>query len=200
MRYLKTTLYGLTAPLLQTAGGAKMGKTAKGAVWLAPERRSPFDYFQYWLNIDDRDVGRFLKLYTFMPLDEIARLEALQGADIREAKRVLARQATTLLHGAEAAANAEAGAQAMTSGVASQDMPTHRADLGGDLRVIALLAQAQLTKSMGEGRRLIKNGGVRIDNDKVTEPDHQLDPAALAGDGVVLRVGKKRAVRVLASS
>ena len=117
-------VWGLTHPLLTTASGAKMGKTASGAVWLDADRCAPFDYWQFWYNVDDRDVVRLLKLYTFVDDTEIARLAALQGADIREAKRVLANEATALVHGAEAAAEAEAGARAMQGGRASDDLPT----------------------------------------------------------------------------
>ena len=193
-------VHGCTQPLILTASGAKMGKTAKGAVWLAPERRSPFDYFQYWLNVDDRDVGRFLKLYTFLPLAEIERLTALQGAEIREAKRVLAREATTLLHGAEAAERSEAGGRAMAAGAVSDDVPTFEIDPSADRRLVALLVASGMTKSLGEGRRLIKNGGIRIGNDKVIDTDRCLEAPDLDGEGSVLRVGKKRAIRVVSVS
>lgn len=190
-------VYGLTHPLILTATGAKMGKTAAGAVWLDPERLAPFDYYQYWINVHDDDVVRFLKLFTFLGLDEIERLGQLQGADIREAKKVLAREATTLIHGAEATAQAEAGAKAMVAGDAAEELPTHAASAADDLRVVALLAEAGLTKSLGEGRRLVKNGGVRNGNDKVADPETVLAWDALADEGVVLRVGKKRAVRIV---
>ncbi len=190
--------YGLTHPLILTASGEKMGKTAGGAVWLDPARLSPFDYYQYWLNCHDDDVVRFLKLFTFLDLAEIDALAKLEGADVREAKRVLAREATTLIHGAEETEKAEAGARAMVAGAASDDIPTHEVSPGDDLRVVALLAAAGLTKSLGEGRRLVKNGGVKIGTDKVDDAEQALDAAALAGEGVVLRVGKKRAVRITA--
>lgn len=192
-------VYGLTHPLILTASGEKMGKTAGGAIWLDPARLSPFDYYQYWINCHDDDVVRFLKMFTFLPLEKIDALAQLKGADIREAKRVLAREATTLIHGAEATAKAEAGARAMTGNQASDDLPSHVADAGDDLRVVALLAAAGLTRSLGEGRRLIKNGGVRQDGEKVADPDHELDAGSLGGEGVVLRVGKKRAIRVTLS-
>ncbi len=188
--------WGLTTPLLTTASGVKMGKTAAGAVWLDPELLKPFDYWQFWYNVDDRDVGRFLRLYTFLPLDEIARLEALPGAQIRDAKRVLANEATTLLHGAEAAAAADAGAKAMAGGEASADQPTHAVSESGKL--VAVLADAGMAKSRGEARRLIAQGGVRIDGEVTTDIDKVIDPLALGSDGVVVRVGKKRVVRLMA--
>ncbi len=189
--------FALTTPLITTASGAKMGKTAKGAVWLDAKRCTPFDYYQYWLNVDDADVIRFLKLYTFLPLEEIAELAKLQGADIRQAKRVLAQESTTLIHGREAMLQAEAAGKAMVAGAASGDMPTHTVDFSGDCRLIAVLAAAGMTKSASEGRRLIKGGGVKFGGEKVTSHDWELSPDLLAGDGAVVRIGKKRALRLL---
>lgn len=198
-RLEQADVQGLTTPLLTTATGEKMGKTAKGAVWLDPGRCSPFDWYQYWLNVDDRDVGRFLRLYTFLPLDEVTRLEALQGADIREAKRVLAQQTTTLVHGEEAMRQAEAAAAAMVSGAAAADLPTHIVtDLAGDLRLVVLMADSGLTKSRGEARRLIQGGGVQLAGERVTDPEAVLAPGDLQGDGALVRVGRKRAVRLVA--
>ena len=191
--------FGLTTPLITTASGAKMGKTAKGAVWLDATRCTPFDYYQYWLNVDDADVVRFLKLYTFLPLAEIADLERLQGADIRQAKRVLARESTTLIHGQQAMEQAEAAAKAMVAGAASSDMPTFTVDLQGDCRLIAILAAAGMNKSASEGRRLIKGGGVKFDGEKVISHDFEVTAELLAGDGAVVRIGKKRALRLLLS-
>jgi tyrosyl-tRNA synthetase len=186
--------YGLTQPLILTSTGQKMGKTVGGAVWLDPDKLSPFDYYQYWLNIPDADVVRMLKLYTFLPMEQITDLGKLQGKDVRQAKAVLARETTTLVHGAEEAARAERGAAAMVAGAAAADMPTH--PIAEDTLLVAALAEAGLTKSNGEGRRLVKGGGVKIDGEKVTDPDHRLVVAEL-GDGIVVRVGKKRALRVL---
>ena len=194
-RVQRTQAHGVTQPLILTADGKKMGKTAKGAVWLSSDRLSAFDYFQYWLNVDDRDVGRFLRMYTFMELDEIARYEALKGAQIREAKRVLACACTALVHGKEAAERADAASKAMASGGSSSEMPTLEVGKDADHRVIALLVSAGLTKSMGEGRRLIKNGGVRLDGDKVVDPDATCEVGSETG--AVLRVGKKRVVRLI---
>jgi tyrosyl-tRNA synthetase len=189
-RMKSAEVWGLTTPLLTTASGAKMGKTAAGAVWLSPERLSPFDYWQYWYNTDDRDVGRFLRLFTFLPTDEIARLEALHGAEIREAKRVLATEATTLAHGAEAAHAAESGARAMVGATAAEDLPTTA--LPGPTRLPDALVLAELVKSKSEARRLVQGGGVSIDGERVDDPEVTLAPA---GAGLVVRIGKKRAVR-----
>ncbi len=188
--------WGLTFPLTTTASGAKMGKTAAGAVWLDANRTPVFDFFQYWLNVDDRDVGRFLKLYTFVPLDEIARLEALQGADVREAKRVLAREVTTLVHGAEATAVADAAGSAMSRGEATADLPTV-ALLPEDRTVVDALVRGALAKSKGEARRAIEGGGVTLGGEKVVEREAALPDV---GDGLVLKVGKSRAVRLVKSA
>lgn len=189
--------HGLTTPLLTTASGAKMGKTAAGAVWLDPDRFPPFDFYQYWLNVDDRDVGRFLRLYTFLPLDEIARLEALEGAHIREAKRVLAREMTTLVHGSDAAAQAEAAAAAMVGGTAAAELPTHTLVGEEDRKLVVALADSGLCKSRGEARRLIVGGGVRVNGERVQDPDYVLSPGDLGTEGAVVRVGKKRAARLV---
>ncbi len=189
-RMRSAEVWGLTTPLLLTASGEKMGKTAGGAVWLAPERFAPFDYWQFWYNVDDRDVGRFLRLYTFLPLDEVARLEALRGAELRDAKRVLANQATTLLHGADAARAAEAGANAMVGAAAASDLPA--VALPGPTRLPDALVLAGLAASKSEARRLVDGGGVSLDGGKVEDAETLLAPSA---DGHVVRVGKKRAVR-----
>lgn len=195
-RLEQSQVWGLTTPLLTTASGAKMGKTANGAVWLDADKLSPFDYWQYWYNVDDRDVGRFLKLFTFLDLERIAELEALQGAAINQAKRVLANEVTTLAHGADAAAQADAAAKAMVGGQASQEMPTHV--VAADAPLFVVLEASGLAKSRGEARRLVKGGGVRIDGDKVADAEQLVEPSALGGEGLVLRVGKKRAVRLVA--
>ena len=184
---------GLTTPLITTAEGKKMGKTAAGAVWLDADRLAPFDYWQFWYNVHDADVGRFLRLYTFLEEEEIQRLEALQGAEIREAKKVLATQATTLLHGEEAAAAAVEGAAAMQQGTGSEALPTHV--MSGDKRLVVAIADAGLAKSRGEARRLIAQGAVKIDGERVDDAEFTIDPP---DGGLVVRVGKKRAVRVLA--
>ena len=196
-----TPAFGLTLPLLTTASGAKMGKTASGAVWLDAERFSAFDFHQYWLNVDDADVGRLLRMFTFLPMEEVRRLEALVGADVREAKRVLAREATTLCHGAAAAAAAEAAGRAMVAGEADADLPTHvvdRAELdAGQLRVTSALVSAGVCASRGEAKRLLAGGGGRLNGARIDGDDRVLGAADFVGGGAVVRVGKKRAVRLI---
>ena len=189
-RMRATEVWGLTTPLLLTASGEKMGKTVGGAVWLSPDKLSPFDYWQYWYNTDDRDVSRFLRLFTFLPDDEIARLDALQGADLRDAKRVLANEATTLAHGADAARAAESGARAMVGNTAAADLPTIA--LSGPTMLPDALITADLVKSKSEARRLVQGGGVSVDGVRVDDAELVLDPS---GNGLVVRIGKKRAVR-----
>ena len=165
--------FGLTTPLITTASGVKMGKTAQGAVWLRPERLSPYDYWQFWRNVEDADVGRFLRLFTDLPLEEIARLEALPGAEINEAKKVLASAATTLAHGAGAAEQvAETARRAFEQGEAADTLPTHLVEpaaLQAGIPVVRLLAEAGLASSNGEARRLIRGGGARVNDVPVTD-------------------------------
>jgi tyrosyl-tRNA synthetase len=192
--------FGLTTPLLSTASGQKMGKTVGGAVWLNADMRSPYDYWQFWRNTEDADVGRFMRLFTDMPLDEVARYEAMQGADINEAKKVLANEATRMLHGEEAAqAAAEAARVAFEVGAVSGDMPTHEvpaAELEAGVMLAALAADAGLAGSRGEARRLAQGGGLRV-NDKAEADAGRLITAADVVDGVVkLAAGKKKIVLV----
>jgi tyrosyl-tRNA synthetase len=192
--------FGLTTPLLATASGAKMGKTAQGAVWLNADLLRPYDYWQFWRNTEDGDVGRFLRLYTDLPLDEIARLEALPGAEINEAKKVLANAATTLLHGPEEAAKAAAAAEAaFERGSLSDDLPTHevpRAELDAGIVLAALAVDVGLAGSRGEARRLAQGGGLRV-NDKAEIDANRMVTAADLVDGVVkLAAGKKKIVLV----
>ena len=157
---------------------------------------SAFDYYQYWLNVDDADVGRFLKLYTLLPMDEIATLESLKGADIRTAKAKLAWEATALVHGQDAANTAVEASKAMVAGEASAELPVvvvAAADLSAGKRIVEIMVAAGFAKSNGAARRLIEQGGVKLDSDKVTDAT-----AVLSDADVVLRVGKKRAARVVA--
>lgn len=190
--------FGLTVPLLTTSSGAKMGKTASGAVWLNEDQLSPYDYWQYWRNTEDADVGRFLKLFTELPLDEINRLSALEGQEINEAKKVLADAATTMAHGKAAALAAnETARQAFEEKTQSAEgLPTveiAKSQLDDGMAVYALLCEAGLAKSNGEARRLIKNRGVRL-NDKVVEGEtDQAMTKDINDDGVIkLSSGKKR--------
>ncbi|WP_309092966.1 tyrosine--tRNA ligase [Phenylobacterium sp.] len=192
--------FGLTTPLLSTASGQKMGKTMSGAVWLNADMRSPYDYWQFWRNTEDADVGRFLRLFTDLPLDEIARLEALQGAEINEAKKVLANEATRMLHGAEAAQAAEAAARAaFEEGRLSGDLPTHevaKAELEAGIALAALAADAGLASSRGEARRLAQGGGLRINDKQETDGNRTVTAADLVDGVVKLAAGKKKIVLV----
>ena len=188
--------FGLTWPLITTASGGKMGKTADGAVWLNADRKSPYEYWQFWRNTEDADVGRFLKLFTELPLSEIAKLEALQGADINSAKIALANAATSLLHGEAAAKEAEAAAKAVfEQGNLAAAMPTAeipQAELEAGILVAAAFTAAGLTKSNGEARRMIKQGAAKVNDEKVTDEAAVLKLSDLDGDAIKLSAGKKR--------
>ena len=192
--------YALTFPLITTAAGAKMGKTAAGAVWLSPKRTSPFDFYQYFVNVDDRDVGRFLKLLTFVPLDEILRLQALEGAELRIAKQTLAFETTAIVHGKEAAEVAQNAARAAFGGGGGQLVPTYEvsaAELGAALKSVDLLAAAGLVVSKSAARRLIEQGGVRFGDRKVTSVDDVVRGEEIAPDGTLLYAGKKHVRRII---
>ena len=192
-------LFALTTPLLTTASGAKMGKTAQGAVWLNADAFSPYDFWQYWRNVEDGDVVKFLRLFTTLPLGEIDRLAALQGAEINEAKKALADAATALLHGADAArVAAETARQTFEEGAINENLPTieiSRAELEAGAGVLALFVKAGLVASNGEARRQIKGGGLRVNDAAVTDEKLMLKLADLTPEGVVkLSLGKKRHV------
>ena len=191
--------FGLTTPLLTTASGGKMGKTAQGAIWLNAEQLSPYDYWQFWRNAEDADVGRFMRLFTDLSLDEIAGFEALEGAAINDAKKALADAATTLLHGADAAATARAAAESnFEKGQVSADLPTVElpsAEVYGAM-IAAVVTKAGLTASNGEARRLAQGGGLRL-NDAAVADGAQLLTEADLKDGVIkLAAGKKKIVLV----
>jgi tyrosyl-tRNA synthetase len=195
--------FGVTAPLVTTAAGVKMGKTVDGAVWLNADMRSPYDYWQFWRNTEDADVGRFLKLFTELPLDEIARLDALQGSEINEAKKVLANEATALLHGRAAADAAAAAAKAaFEEGRLSDDLPTvelERARFEQGLPLAVAAADAGLASSRSEARRLAQGGGLRVNDAVETDGQRMLTLADLNPDGVVkLAAGRKKIVLVRA--
>jgi tyrosyl-tRNA synthetase len=192
-------LYALTTPLLTTASGDKMGKTAKGAVWLNAEQFSPYDFWQYWRNTEDADVARFLKLFTTLPLGEIEKLSALQGAEINEAKKVLADAATTLLHGADAARQAaETARQTFEEGAIAQNLPTveiPQNEFAAGLGMLTAFVKAGLVASNGEARRQIKGGGLRVNDVAVTDEKMTLSKANLTPEGVIkLSLGRKRHV------
>ncbi len=187
-------VFGLTTPLIATASGAKMGKTAQGAVWLTEDRLPVFDYWQFWRNTEDADVGRFMRLFTDIPLAEITRLEKLGGAEINEAKKILATAATSLAHGAaKADAAAEAARQAFEAGGGAENLPLVSVpitDIGDGLPVFRLLVIAGLVASNAEGRRLIKGGGARVDDIAMSDETATIGVDALAR-GIKLSSGKK---------
>jgi tyrosyl-tRNA synthetase len=190
-----TTVFGLTTPLITTSSGAKMGKSAKGAVWLNADRLSPYDYWQFWRNTEDADVGRFLRLFTELPVDEIAGLESLTGAELNEAKKILATEATTLLHGrAASAAAAETARTTFEQGGAAETLPTHLvpgAELSAGIPIFRLLAESGLAASNGEARRLIRGGGARLNDEAITDESRLLTASDLRDGAAKLSAGKK---------
>jgi tyrosyl-tRNA synthetase len=180
-----------------TASGTKMGKTAEGAVWLNPDMLSPYDYWQFWRNAEDADVPRFLKLFTELPLDEIEKLASLEGAEINESKKILATEATALVHGRETADQAAETARAtFEQGQLASELPTievPRADLETGFGVLTASVQAGFVKSTGEARRQVKGGGIKVNDVAVLDERQVLTPADLTSDGVIkLSLGKKR--------
>jgi len=193
--------FGLTTPLLTTASGGKMGKTVGGAIWLNADALSAYDYWQYWRNTEDADVGRFLRLFTILPMAEIARLEKLEGAEINEAKKILADEATKMVHGAEAAATARDTAQkAFEQGVLSADLPTveiEAATLEAGVMLAALATRIGLTASNGEARRLAQGGGLRVNDVAINDGNQLVTKADLNANGVIkISQGKKKIVLV----
>src|SRR4051812_17558351 len=192
-------LHALTTPLITTSSGEKMGKTASGAVWLNADMKSPYEYWQFWRNTEDGDVARFLKLFTTLPLDEIARLAALKGAEINEAKKALADAATALLHGSEAARQAaDTARKTFEEGAIAENLPTveiPRGELDAGTGVLALFVKAGLVASNGEARRQIKGGGLRVNDIAVTDEKMALNASNLTTEGVIkLSLGRKRHV------
>jgi tyrosyl-tRNA synthetase len=191
-------LYALTTPLLTTASGAKMGKTAAGAVWLNADMFSPYEYWQFWRNTEDADVGRFMRLFTVLPLDEIRRLEALGGAEINEAKKVLATEATALLHGRHAADEAaETARKTFEQGETAATLPTiavAQADISAGMGVLAAFVTAGLVGSTGEARRLVQGGGLRVNDAPVSDPRAMIGNSDLRDGAIKLSLGRKKHV------
>ncbi len=193
----RAELFALTAPLLTTTSGAKMGKTEGGAVWLNADQTTPYDYYQYWRNVEDADTARLLKIFTLLPMDEIKKLESLQGQEINEAKKVLAFEATKLCHGEQAATDAQDTAQkTFEQGSVGDDLPSIEIDaarLGEGISVVDLLVETGLASSKGEARRLIKGGGARVNDNKIEAEDQNISTAELTTDNYVkLSSGKKK--------
>jgi len=194
-------LFALTTPLLTTASGDKMGKTAKGAVWLNADQFSPYDFWQYWRNTEDADVAKFLKLFTVLPMREINKLAALKGSEINEAKKALAEGATALLHGADAARQAaETARKTFEEGAIAENLPTveiPQSELEAGVGVLALFVKTGLVTSNGEARRQIKGGGLRVNDVAVSDERMVLTPADLTAEGVIkASLGRKRHVLV----
>ena len=191
-------LFALTTPLLTTASGAKMGKTAAGAVWLNEAQMAPYDFWQYWRNTEDADVGRFLRLFTTLPMAEVARLEALAGAEINEAKKVLATEATALLHGRHNADTAaETARKTFEQGTLAEDLPTievPEADIRNELSVLAAFVTAGLVKSNSEARRQIQGGGLRVNDEAVRDDKAKLRLGDVKDGAIKLSLGRKRHV------
>jgi tyrosyl-tRNA synthetase len=188
-------LYALTAPLITLASGAKMGKTAQGAVWLNADMRSPYDYWQFWRNTEDADVARFLKLFTLLPMDEIEKLASLGGSEINEAKKVLANEATKLVHGEDIAKDAaETARKTFEEGAAAAGLPSINVDLSAGIGILAALVQAGLASSNGDARRNIQGGAIRV-NDDVVNDEKLLLTSDMANEGAIkLSMGKKKHV------
>jgi tyrosyl-tRNA synthetase len=196
-RMANAQLFALTAPLLTTSSGAKMGKTAAGAVWLNADKLSAYDYWQFWRNTEDADVERFLKLFTTLPLDEVAKLGALRGQEINEAKKVLATEATALVHGREAAEGAaETARRTFEEGTIAASLPSieiPRAELDAGVGVLALFVRAGLVASNGEARRQIKGGGLRLNDEPISDEKLVVNASHLTADAVVkLSFGRKK--------
>ena len=196
-RKLGKDAYAMTITLLLNSEGKKMGKTQSGAVWLDPNKTSPFDFYQYWRNVDDADVIKCMRLLTFLPLEEIDEMAKWEGNELNKAKEILAYQLTELVHGEEEAKKAQEGARALFSGADTSHMPTTELseedfDEEGKIDLITLLIKAELVPSRSEGRRAIQQGGVSIDGEKLTDIYHTVEKDAFAGDGIVLKRGKKK--------
>ena len=192
-------LFGLTTPLITTASGAKMGKTAAGAVWLNADQKSPYDYWQFWRNTEDKDVGRFLRLFTDLPLEEIARLEKLEGSELNDAKKTLATEATTILHGRTAAqAAAETARRTFEEGMAAEGLPTIEVPKSEfPMGVLALAVKANVASSNGEARRLIQNNGLKINDVAVSDPAANVAASDASSSGAIkVSSGKKKHVLV----
>jgi tyrosyl-tRNA synthetase len=198
-RLMNAQLFAVTSPLITTSSGAKMGKTAAGAVWLNADLVSPYDYWQYWRNTEDGDVERFLKLFTTLPLPEIARLAALQGQEVNDAKKTLATEATALMHGREAADQAaETARRTFEEGALAENLPTvgiASSDLDSGLGVLTAFVQAGLVASTSEARRQIKGGGLKINDETVTDEKLTLGAKHLTPQAVIkLSLGRKKHV------
>ena len=187
--------FACTFQLLLTHDGKKMGKTEKGALWLDPNKTSPFDFYQYWRNVDDADVLKCIRMLTFLPLEQIDEMDSWEGSKLNEAKEILAYELTSMVHGEEEAKKAQEGARAVFSTGSSEHMPTSELsaeDFTDDkIDIVTLLVKAELAKTRNEGRRAVEQGGVSVDGEKITDPKYAVEKAAFGEDGIVLKKGKK---------
>ena len=200
-RKLGANAYAMTANLLMTSDGKKMGKTAKGAVWLDPNKTTPFEFYQYWRNVNDADVIKLLKCLTFLPLEQIAEMESWEGSQLNRAKEILAFELTRDVHGEEEAIKAQEAAKALfADGANMENIPSVKVSedvfVDGCVDVITLMQKADLAASRSEARRNIEQGGVEVNGVKVTELGYKVEKASLIGEGIILRRGKKKFVRV----
>lgn len=189
------TVYGMTFSLLTTSEGIKMGKTAKGALWLDPEKTSPYEFYQYWRNVADADVEKCLAMLTFLPMDEVHRLGSLEGSEINKAKEILAYEVTAMVHGKEDADKAQEASRALfAGGVKTDDIPSvdlSRDALGDGMEILTLLDAAGLIPSRSEGRRLVQQGGIEVDGNKITDIKALVTPADFKDDAIIVKKGKK---------
>ncbi|UWP59722.1 tyrosine--tRNA ligase [Ruminococcus gauvreauii] len=199
-RKLGKDAYAMTITLLMNSEGKKMGKTQSGAVWLDPNKTSPFDFYQYWRNVGDADVLKCLRMLTFLPIEQIDEMDRWEGSQLNQAKEILAYELTELVHGEEEAKKAQEGARALFSSGNAENMPvaelTEEDLTEGSIDVISMLVKAELVTSRSEGRRAIEQGGVSVDGEKITDIHHEIPKEVLAGDGVVLKRGKKKFKKV----
>ena len=194
-RKLGKDAYAMTITLLMNSEGNKMGKTARGAVWLDPNKTSPFEFYQYWRNVDDADVLKCIRMLTFLPLEQIDEMDSWEGSKLNEAKEILAYELTSMVHGEEEAKKAQEGARAVFATGSSEHMPTSELsaeDFTDDkIDIVTLLVKAELAKTRNEGRRAVEQGGVSVDGEKITDPKYAVEKAAFGEDGIVLKKGKK---------
>ena len=201
-RKLGKNAYAMTINLLLNSEGKKMGKTQSGAVWLDPNKTSPFDFYQYWRNVSDADVLKCLRMLTFLPLEQIDEMDKWEGSQLNEAKEILAYELTMLVHGEEEAKKAKEGARALFSGANTEQMPVTElsdADFGedGNIGVLTLLVKAGLASSNGEARRNVQQGGVSVDGEKVTDPKALINKGDISEEGIVLKRGKKKFMKIV---
>jgi tyrosyl-tRNA synthetase len=200
-RKLGKDAYAMTITLLLNSEGKKMGKTQKGAVWLDPNKTSPFEFYQYWRNVADDDVLKCIRMLTFLPLEEIEKMDSWEGSQLNQAKEILAFELTKLVHGEEEATKAQESARALFAGGNAAEMPTTTLTeedfRDGQIDILGVLVAAGLCASRGEARRNVEQGGVTVNDEKVSDIKTMYDPAAFAGDGIVVKRGKKNFRRVV---